>query len=134
MQITLTLACATIPTSHRLGLQRGTEIADLAPDEASQHVFAVPIEPVRRADGSLDWRGPYVHGKLGERFVYLVWSRSDSIGRPEMVGRAKIGLGHLTWDDVARAGDGGGLAATLALSCPNGAPVTATLKPPHIAW
>lgn len=46
-------------------------------------------------DGKLDFRGPLVHGKRGERFVYVWWG----VARPEghaMFRRLKLHLGPLT--------------------------------------
>jgi hypothetical protein len=46
-------------------------------------------------DGALDFAGPAVHGKRGERFFYLSWSSEKAIHR-ERFRRMKIHLRDLT--------------------------------------
>ena len=80
---------------------------------------------VRVVDG--DFRGPAVHGKRGERFLYLTWGSSsgDDWG---MFRRAKLML------DPALADDETTLVATLSLTDECGGPRCARVVPPTIEW
>ncbi len=79
---------------------------------------------VRVVDG--DFRGPAVHGRRGERFLYLTWGSpaGDDWGRFR---RAKLML------DPAYA-DASVLVGTLALTDEKGGPRCARVVPPAIAW
>lgn len=79
---------------------------------------------VRVVDG--DFRGPAVHGKRGERFLYLTWGSpaGDDWG---MFRRAKLML------DPAYA-DAEVLVGTLSLTDAMGGPLCARVVPPAIAW
>lgn len=86
---------------------------------------------VRFADG--DFRGPYVTGKRGDRFVRLTWETFDG-DQPTPVGRTKI---HLTGQEdlAARAVEAGGrLEATVRLTGAKGGPALATVRPETISW
>ena len=62
-----------------VGVQRGTEVVGLVTGDAADAVFDIDLEVVADTDGVPDFRGPYVHGRRGERFVYLSWGE---VGRP----------------------------------------------------
>ena len=77
----------------------------------------------------LDFRGPAVQGKRGERFLYLTWV--DRRGSEHvMFRRAKLMLADL--------GPGAATATRavgrLALTDAKGAPLCARVKPSAIAW
>ena len=46
-------------------------------------------------DGSVDLRGPAVHGKKGERFLYLTWGNVRPDGSFVMFRRAKLMVGDI---------------------------------------
>ncbi|MFC6344095.1 DUF5990 family protein, partial [Nocardioides hankookensis] len=81
---------------------------------------------VRVVDG--DVRGPAVHGKRGERFLYLTWGSpvGDDWG---MFRRAKLMLAG-----APSAGDDDTLVATVSLTDEQGAPRCARVHPPAISW
>ena len=56
--------------------------------------WTVDVEVVR-TDGALDFRGPAVQGRRGERFVYLTWGNVDADGGFEMFRRAKLMLDRI---------------------------------------
>ena len=56
-----------------LGVQRGADVVDLLPGDVPEAVFQVTIDIVTDAQGQIDFRGPFVHGTKGERFLYLSW-------------------------------------------------------------
>lgn len=69
-------------------------------------LFEATIRSLHEVD-ALDFRGPYVHGRPGERFLYLGWKRRKSEG-PPWLQRVKVPLAGVPADLVrrARAGEG----------------------------
>jgi mannose-6-phosphate isomerase-like protein (cupin superfamily) len=76
-----------------------------------------------------DFRGPYVHGRRGERFVYLSWQAAGA----GMFRRAKLMLDQVPVDVLAQA-EAGSLRADVLLAMPDGSPVCAAVRPPAITW
>ena len=79
---------------------------------------------VRVVDG--DFRGPAVHGKRGERFLYLTWGSPTGTDWG-MFRRAKLML------DPAYA-DASVLVGTLSLTDEKGGPRCARVVPPVVTW
>jgi hypothetical protein len=100
-----------------VGMQRGRDTVHAVDSAAASAVFEVEVDV--RGD---DFRGPYVHGRPGERFLYLVWERDG-----EMFGRAKL---MLTPDLAAHDA----MTGTLALTDARGGPLCAAVRPPVIKW
>jgi hypothetical protein len=87
---------------------------------------------VRLVDGN--FRGPAVHGRRGERFLYLTWG-NPSGGDWGMFRRAKLMLDRVDPALVAAAdADGRALVATVSLTDEKGGPRCARVDPPAIAW
>jgi len=76
-----------------------------------------------------DLRGPYVHGRPGDRFLYLSWQQEG----PGRFRRAKLMLDAVTPELLARAQEHG-LAARVSLAMPDGSPLCAAVRPPRIEW
>jgi Family of unknown function (DUF5990) len=104
----------------------------LVPGDAEGAEWLVEVEVVR-GDG-LDFRGPAVQGRRGERFVYLTWGDVGRNGGFEMFRRAKLMLHRIDPALVERACEGGRLAATVDLTGPDGGPRCARVDPPAITW
>jgi hypothetical protein len=100
-----------------VGVQRGRDTVDAVGGDAATAVFEVEVDV--RGD---DFRGPYVHGRPGDRFLYLVWERDG-----EMVGRAKL---MLTPDLAAHEA----VTGTVGLTDGKGGPLCAAVRPPVITW
>ena len=85
-------------------------------------------------DGELDFRGPCVQGKRGDRFVYLTWGTVADDGFT-MFRRAKLMLGAVA-PATLRAADTAGhrLVGTLGLTGGDGGPRCAAVRPPAIEW
>lgn len=62
-----------------VGVQVGREPRDLEPGDAERAVWILPVELIER-DGDVDFRGPAVQGRQGERFVYLTWGNVGDNG------------------------------------------------------
>jgi hypothetical protein len=94
--------------------------------------FVVAIRP--RA-GGIDFGGPFVQGRPGERFVYLCWGTCDESGAWTMVRRAKIPLAGITVTLAERAmRSGQAIETALEMTDARGGPVCASYPPDRIAW
>ena len=116
-------------TNVHIGVQRGDDVVDVVPGDAASAIFQFPL--VRRDDG--DFRGPYVHGTPGDRFIYLVWVDVDpTTGDFERIGRIKLMLAAIPGGVLRPATTS--LEAYLALTDQKGSLVTAAIRPPQIMW
>jgi hypothetical protein len=116
-----------------VGVQIRRDPAHLVRADASEAHWEVDVEVVRSA-GAVDFRGPAVQGKRGDRFVYLTWGDVSSAGGFEMFRRAKLMLDRIEPELVASALAGGCLAATVDLTGGDGGPRCARVDPPAITW
>jgi hypothetical protein len=81
-----------------------------------------------------DFRGPAVHGRRGERFVYLTWG-DLSDGGFAMFRRAKLMLSRVDPALVDEADvDGRCLVADVVLTDDRGGPRCARVDPPAVRW
>ena len=124
MRIVVTGVCPRMP-GVTVGVQRGKDVVQELPADGTELTWELDA----RFDGA-ELRGPYVHGRPGDRFLYLNW-RSEEEGR---FGRVKLMLDAVPVDLLQRAEQGGGLAARLPLTRPDGRPVFAAVRPPRIEW
>jgi Family of unknown function (DUF5990) len=117
-----------------VGVQRRREVVDTIPGDAPRAVWNLTIETVTR-DGGIDFRGPFVQGRRGDRFLYLSWGRVDATGHFEMFRRTKLMLDAVGAELVhAAERPGAGLVGTLGLTHGDGMPRCAAVRPPDIAW
>ena len=122
--------------SHlRVGVQRLKAVEQLATTDTDLRTWDLEATVHRDADGAIDLRGPYVHGRRGDRFLYLSWGTTDSGGNITMFRRAKLMLAAVD-DMVVEAAETGGrpLVGRLSLTGRDGTPVCAAVRPPAIAW
>jgi hypothetical protein len=110
-----------------VGIQRKQEVVEPVPGDTGQATFSVPVQIKEGKDGQPDFFGPNVHGKPGDRFIYLVWFENK--GEKERFRRAKIKLNHLTWDQVKSD-----VKADLTLTNKRGEPISATVPEDLITW
>jgi hypothetical protein len=82
-----------------VGVQRKQEVVDVVPGDATRATWTVEVTTKVGTDGGLDFGGPFVHGKRGERFVYLSWSE----GTGGMFRRAKLMLAEAPVADAVTA-------------------------------
>ena len=117
-----------------VGVQRRAEVVDIVPGDADAATWDLAVDVADR-DGAIDFRGPHVQGRPGDRFLYLSWGTVDGTGRFEMFRRAKLMLGAIG-PDVVRAADRPGrrLEARLGLTGGDGGPRCAGLRPPALDW
>jgi hypothetical protein len=73
--------------------------------------------------------GPYVHGRGGQRFIYLSWG--EVVGNDfKMFRRAKLHVDHLD----APGAEGRVIEARLSLTDCKGHPLCASVTPPLVSW
>ena len=77
-----------------VGVQRRQEVVDLAPGDADEVAFDVPLDVAADEAGTY-FRGPYTHGPRAQRFVYLSWGELPAAGTFAMFRRAKLHLSGL---------------------------------------
>ena len=106
-----------------VGVQRGKEIVDSHDADGTDKTWTVPLRLTPQGP-----RGPFVHGKADERFVYLVWHSGDTVVR-----RAKLMLDSAP-DRVPGEPPAGGLLVSLSLTMADGSPVCAAVRPPRLTW
>lgn len=115
-----------------LAVQRGEELVFLTRGDAASATFELHATPITTEDG-WDLRGPYVHGKRGDRFLYLVWTEQIGL-HTSRFRRAKLLFRDVPAEVLRAAIEGGGLEARLRLTDRRGGPVCASVRPPAIAW
>ena len=125
--------CRAHGVAH-LGISRGTEILDLVSTQEPTAEFHATAEVIDKPSGR-DFRGPYVFGKVGERFLYLNWGTQTAHGWTSGAGgRTKLQLGFISPADLEEALLGRPLVAELTLGTEAGRPAFATVKAPVLQW
>jgi hypothetical protein len=115
-----------------VGIQvRGDPALLVRADEAAVR-WSIELDVVHH-DGLVDFRGPVVHGKRGERFVYLTWCNVIA-NHHEMFRRAKLMLNRIDPSVVESADATGVLVGTIDLTDDRGGPRCARVDPPALAW
>ena len=112
--------CGPYDNVH-VALQAKSEPVGLVPADADAAEW---IADVRTGDG--DFRGPAVHGKRGERFVYLTWGTVDGDSFT-MFRRAKLMMADLP-------ADADEVIVDVDLTDERGMPRCARLRPPAIRF
>lgn len=117
-----------------LGIQFKKEIREETSTQVEEKIFNLQVKVAEGKDGQPNFTGPYVFGKTGDKFLYLVWFMKTSIGN-EGFRRAKIKLNELSWEQIRRALSlQSPIRAKISLRDAKGGPVCASLKPPYIHW
>jgi len=115
-----------------VGVQVRREAADLIRADEPEASWDLDIEIVRRDD--LDFRGPAVQGKRGDRFIYLTWGDVGADGSFEMFRRAKLMLDRIEPQLIESAIEADRLDATVDLTGRDGGPLCARGDPPAVSW
>jgi hypothetical protein len=105
----------------------GLEAGGPAPDQGHRWMTCVAVKQLD--DGTLDFSGPAVHGKRGERFFYLSWS-GETGGVRVMFRRLKIHLREVKpaqWSTVMRPGARKLLQARVHAIAKDGGPACASV-------
>jgi len=116
------------------GLQSGRAVEDPLP-ACDTTEFHTTIDVVRTGNSDVDFAGDHVHGRRGDRFIYLAWGIPDQTEPFVMFARAKIKLADITADLLDAATEHHRvLVAHLRATNPKGQPASGTIKPPSIDW
>jgi hypothetical protein len=117
--------CGSYDDIH-VGLQVRRDPAELVPGDATSARWQADVDVLDK-DGAVDFRGPAVQGRRGERFVYLTWGelRDETF---TMFRRAKLMLADVP--DPRR----GSVTARVHLTDKHGMPRCARLRPPALSW
>ncbi len=113
------------PGGHRdvrVGVQVGREPAEVVPADRGSVSWELEVGESYGAD-TRDFHGPAVHGRRGERFVYLTWLEGPDA---TMFRRAKLML--------AEAPEAELVVARVHLTDEMGLPRCARLRAPAIEW
>ncbi len=116
-----------------VGVQLRRDPAHLVRADAPEANWEVDVDVVP-ADGGVDFRGPAVQGKRGERFIYLTWGDVGPSKHFEMFRRAKLMLHRVEPQLIEAAAASGCLRATVDLTDRDGGPRCARVDPPAITW
>jgi hypothetical protein len=118
-----------------VGLGMHRDPVDLVPGDASLARWRIEVHAGRAPDGSPDFHGAFVHGKRGDRYLYLNWGTVSADGAFHLFRRAKISLSEVDPSLVDRALEPGGvLACTVNLTDSKGNPRCARVRPPDLTW
>ncbi len=121
------LQCGDYENVH-VALQVGSELHQPVPGDAAGATWETDVVATIR-DGSPDFRGPAVHGRAGNRFLYLTWGEvsGDVFARFR---RAKLML-----NDLGPGAIGATVAVgTISLTDGKGMPRCARISPPVVTW
>ncbi len=125
-----------------VAVQDGKEPVGLVPGDAASAEWTIDVRIVVGDDGGPDLRGSAVHGRRGERFLYLTWGNVGADGSFAMFRRAKLMIADIDPELLAQAatsdaeaeGDGDGLSVEVELTDQWGCPLCARVRPPHANW
>jgi hypothetical protein len=117
-----------------VGVQIRTKPEHLVRGDATDARWELDIDTTIDSDGQLDFRGPVVHGKRGERFIYLTWGNVDDTGAFKVFRRAKLMLNSVDHELILDAIRPGHLGAQVRLTDEHGGPRCARVDPPAITW
>jgi hypothetical protein len=133
--------CAPAPSfpgyeNIHVGVQRRNrpaELLGLAAGDAPSVSWTLACELVDTPSG-VDFKGPHLQGRPGERFIYLSWGTLDGTGTFAMFRRAKLWLDTIDPAVVEAARRSGRLTGRLGLTDAKGQPLCASVRPPRIEW
>ena len=118
-----------------VGLARGTETVELVRGDAERARWSFDVVVRPDDGGALDFGGPFVHGRRGERSLGLRWIRLTQDDELDVFRAAKLRLSDLDPRIVEQAlAHGRGLVARLGLTEGDGYPRCASVRPPDVSW
>lgn len=117
-----------------VAIQSRDAAAQVVPADSESVHFTAEVDVVE-SKGEIDFRGPCVHGRRGDRFLYLTWGELLEGGIFKMFRRAKLLLRDVDAETLARASSPGwALEARLGLTDACGGPRCASVRPPTVGW
>ena len=119
-----------------VGVQRRNQrdqLLDLVPGDATFATWTLDCTAVPSPSG-VDFRGPYIQGPPGGRFIYLSWGTVDDANVFKLFRRAKLWFDAIPTSVIDSALESGVLVGRLGLTDRKGNPVCAAVRPPVIEW
>ena len=142
IQLTLLICCCNLPgltfdcqTDIRLGIQRGKDVIDEVAGDAASVIFTATVRVARNGPhGGPNFLGPYAHGAVDDRFIYLSWSGVVD-GNRAMFRRAKLRLRSIDWPLIDQSvATGRPVELTVNMTGKRGGPACATLESQGAQW
>ena len=97
--------------------------------------FETHLQVTGTDDDGLDFRGDHVHGRKGDRFVYLSWGLDGGTEPYVMLARAKIKLAGIPVELLPSDGaDPAGIECRVAATNAKDQPASGTIKTEAISW
>jgi hypothetical protein len=128
------------PVGIDYGIQRGkgsnyeTLFLQRPTNPRAQIVFDVPIS-VTEADGTIDFGGPFVQGKSGDRFLYVDIGKYAGQRNTEWARRMKVPIGTISWPLIEQAAKSGKAIETrIPGTAKDGSPTAASTAKIQSAW
>ena len=115
-----------------VGVQRDREVVELVPGDAPRADWSFEVT-MKHLDDGPDFAGPFVHGRRGDRFLYLSWGVVDG-NEFEMFRRAKLPFADVPPEVLASASRSGALRCRVVLTDAGGNPRCARVRPPDAVW
>jgi hypothetical protein len=119
-------------TNVHVGIQRLREVIDLHPGDAATVGWSFEVV-TRRAGDDIDFGGPFVHGRRGDRFLYLSWGVVEGSAF-RMFRRAKLHFADADPDVLASAVETERLRCRVRMTDRRGDPRCARVRPPDAVW
>jgi Family of unknown function (DUF5990) len=116
-----------------VGVQRKQEVVEQLPGDAASAKWQFEVTTKVNDDGDTDFGGPYVHGRRGERFVYLSWGNGEGDDFT-MFRRAKLVFADCDPKVMRAALKSGALTVRVDMSDAKGNPRCARVRPPDATW
>lgn len=117
------------PETLSVGLQSGRDGVVRGDRVGTGFTFEAVVGVKEGPHGAPDFTGPLVHGRRGDRFLYVTWGTPTAPGGHEMFRRLKLHLTPVTRKDWSAPGvsweqihAGRPLLATVSGACPDGTP------------
>lgn len=118
-----------------VGLWRRGGPIELVPGDARVARWEVQLTVRRDEEGALDFGGPFVAGRRGERSLGLVWGTLAFDDTFDVFRGVKLRLADLDVSLVEQVLERGGhLVGSLGLTDENGWPRCSSVRPPDIVW
>ena len=121
--------------SVHVGIQIRRDPCELVRGDADSARWELEVSVVTTDDRDLDFRGPAVQGRRGDRFLYLTWGNVGDDGEFAMFRRAKLMLDRVD-PELVRTADSGDrpLVGRVSLTDEHGGPRCARVDPPALEW
>lgn len=116
------------------GLQSGRIVETPVP-ACDTTEFPITIDVAQTGNSDVDFSSEHVHGRRGDRFIYISWGIADQTEPFVMFARAKIKLDSIPAGLLDAAIEHGRvLIAHLQATNTKGQPASGTINPPAIDW